>query len=181
MYWIFSSRVSTTLVPVSGALSVESYQRRWASARISILPGLLRILVVERVLDAAQSFFVNVHVSENVRGEFPLGIKTAAFPLEINPAQIHGGDAFRFLGRKFARDPRERMRSRQTRGNFFGRNLQHFADAGARPYSDRRSPTEPRKQESTGTLMASGFRLRSKISARLRADFDNQPLLVLRA
>ena len=71
------------------------------------LAGLAADLIVQRVFDAAQSLFVDVHVSENMRSEFSLGIKTPAFALEINSAQIHRGDALRFLGRKFARDPRE--------------------------------------------------------------------------
>ena len=56
-----------------------------------------------------------------------------------------------------------------------------LARAGAPPCRDRQFPKARRKHESTGTLMASGFMLRSKISARLGADVDDQPLLVLRA
>ena len=145
------------------------------------LAGLAANVVVERVLDAAQALFVNVHVAKDVRGQFPLGIKTPALPLEIDPAQIHA--------RRCAPPFPAAACARSTQRNAkLARRVAMSSEGTSRTLPISRATMSgsaisdgTAKQESTGTLIASGCRLRSKISARLGADFHDQPLLVLRA
>ncbi len=76
------------------------------------LPRLAADVFIQRVLDSAQTFPVNIHITEDVRGKFSLGIKAPAFPLEINSAQIHRRNSLDFVRRQFTRDPREGTRTR---------------------------------------------------------------------
>ncbi len=92
------------------------------------LAGFAANIVVERILDAAQPFLVNIHIAENVRGELPLRIEAPSLALKIYPAQIHRRDSLRLSRRQLSRDPHEGMRTRQARGDLVGRNVQDFPD-----------------------------------------------------
>ena len=65
-----------------------------------------------------------VFVAQDVRGKFALRIEASSFPLKINPAQVHGGDAFRLFRWKFSRDPDKRVRPRQPRGQAESRKVE---------------------------------------------------------
>ncbi len=58
-------------------------------------------LLIERVFDSAEAFFVDIHVAEDGRSQFPLRIHAMIFFLEEDAAQVHVADSFDDVGRKF--------------------------------------------------------------------------------
>ena len=136
--------------------------------------------VVERVLDSSQPFLVDVHVTQHVRGEFAFRIEPSAFPLEINPAQIHRGNAVRFFRRQFSRNPRKGMRAGNPRGDFVGGNVQHFADQARHHIGVGNF-----RGHGEGRIHGNAHRQRIHVAVKnfgaARADIHDEPLLVLRA
>ena len=142
--------------------------------------GLGANAVVQRILDAAQSLFVHVHVAQHMRRKLALGIKAPAFALKINSAKIHGRDSIGFFRWNLPGNPCEGVRTGDARGDFVRRNFQHL-------------PQKPRHHVRIGNfgghserrIHRHAHRQRIHVAVKnfraARSYIDNQSLLVLRA
>ena len=128
MNWMFSSRVRTTLEPATGVLSLLSYQRLFASARISMRPGLLRMRSSSAYSMPPDALLVNVHVAQHGSGEVSLGIKALILRLKIDAAEIERLNAGHGFRRQLAGDPYKRARGSQASFHLVGRNAQNAAE-----------------------------------------------------
>src|SRR5579859_1554251 len=67
-------------------------------------------LSVQLVLDAAESFFVQIDKAQHMRCKIALRIESLVFLLEIDALQVQRGDRFCFFGRQLSRYPYKRAR-----------------------------------------------------------------------
>ena len=126
-------------------------------------------LVVELLLQSAQSRVVGAHITQHLRGKIVVGIEALELLLEIDALQVQLAHAIRSVRIDASRHPRKVLRIVEARQNLllrcevvaWGRSAPS-GPASPPPRRDSRpSPMASAKTESTDTVMASSRRLRS--------------------
>ena len=149
------------LRPGSAADSRRSYHRRRPSAITIILPGRPRISLSSEYSIPPMPFLIDVHIAQNVGGEFVLRINAPIFFLKKDSAQIHVVDSLNRFGRELPRQSNRRVRLADFRFQLFGRSHPARGTTSERRASHRRFQPGSPKTESIGRLTASSRPLRS--------------------
>ena len=161
MYWIFSSIVRTTLTPRSRCASPPSNQRFLRVGHHHNFFAFAADQLVVFVLDSPESLFVNIHKSQNMRGQVALRVVALIFFLEINALQVQGPHGLHFFRRQFSLDPNKGGAGFHFFANHFLRRCPARQKASGRPCRASFTSVGMANADCTGTLIAKGCMLRS--------------------